>query len=112
MTISSVSNGTSPFVQHASSGGDDIAQLQQQREMLQKQLETALSKLKDGKTDKNTEKQIELLQEKIAEIDQKIQSLLHKQQQSQNALGTSSTNSNNGLRNKPETTSNMVDTYI
>ncbi len=90
MTVEAVSNGSNPYVQKANSGGDDAAQLQRQKEMLQKQLEAVKSKPKNSQMEQDAAvKQIEQLKEKIAEIDQKIQKMSQNQQQDQNASGTS-----------------------
>lgn len=90
MAVGAVNNGSDPYVQEINSGGNDAAQLQQQKEILQKQLEAVKSKPKNSQAEQDAAvKQIKQLKEKIAEIDQKIQKMSQNQQQGQNASGTS-----------------------
>ena len=97
MAVGAVSNENCPYIQKASSGSDGVAQLQRQKEMLKKQLEAVKSKKKNSQADQDAAvKQIEQLEEKIAEIDQKIQGLSQNQQQGQNISGTSAVNSKKG----------------
>ena len=93
VAVEGIYNGNSPFVKKANSHGDDIAQLQRQKEIIQKQLEAVKSKKKNSQAEQDDAiKQIERLKKKIAEIDQKIQRLSQDQQQGQNASGTSAVN--------------------
>lgn len=94
MAVGAVSNGNSVPVQEASSGADDVAQLQRQKEMLQKQLEAVKSKPKNSQAEQDAAvKEIELLKSRIAEIDQKIQKLSQNHPQGQNVGETTAVSS-------------------
>ena len=53
MAVGAVNNGSDPYVQKANSGGEDAAQLQRQKEMLQKQLEAVKSKPKNSQAEQD-----------------------------------------------------------
>lgn len=101
MAVGAVNGGRTPYIQKPSSKCDDVAQLQQQREILQKQLDTIKSKPKNSPAEKDAAaKEIEQLQKQINEIDKKIQKASQNQKQSQNASKTSAVSSKKRVLSK------------
>lgn len=93
MAVDAIASGSTPYVPKVQSGGDESTNLQNQKETLEKQLEVLKSKPKNSQAEQDAAvNEKEILENQIAEIDKKLQTLSKGSGQGQNTSKTTAMN--------------------
>ena len=90
MRVNASNGGIRAYTSNTGSASHEIAQLRQQRILLQKQLQAVKSKAKSSPTERDAAaKQRQIIKKKIAAIDKQIRALTQRKQREQGVSKTS-----------------------